>query len=202
MDLSDFRSALVWIKVEYAQEPDNNAPDDYEAPPNFTARVAYTPAALSDEDVEFLSQIETARLIDLKRIPDLPAVPPEENRAQRRARDRQARRADAVPPQVAQENSRAAYADYIVRLVKAWDVRLSGEPMPITREAIVANMEPGLRVAIVLAIMADYLDRPNRMISSKVFSGATTENGRTGQTPASEQNGQAGNLAGISRGTI
>lgn len=205
MDLATFRSSHVWLKVVYEAAVDEHAPDDLEPVPSFIARVAYAPAALSDEDVEFLATIETARLIDLKRIPE-PKVPATENREQRRQRERAERRADATPP----DAERFAYVDYIVRLVKQWDIKLDGEPLPITRAAIIANMEPGMRVAIVLSIMKDYLERPNRMISSALYSGTTggmmrtntAQNGQTGPTPASEQNGQGENVAVSSRGSI
>lgn len=172
MDFKEFRSAKVWLKIDWRSE------DDPEAPA-IEIRVAYCPAALGEQDAEFIALFEKVRIAEFSEGSTL-AVPTVETEAQRRARERAALRADATPPAKADQGP--TLMDYLTRLVVDWDLTWGGEPWPPCEEAF-KLLELGLRGEIVGAILRDYISRPNRMSSLSRSLAATTGNGQT--TPSS-----------------
>jgi hypothetical protein len=180
VDFKEFRSGKVWIPISFGPEQG----------PKAEFSVAYCPAALTDDDAEFLAQLEHARLVDYKGLYDEPGPePPAENRAQRRARERAQERAQAVPEKDRQQ--RPTYVDFMKRLVVDWDLTWGTDdegrpvPWPVCEESF-RQMEYGLRLDVVTSIMMDYLARPNLGSLPRRFSATTTASGPTGQTSAPE----------------
>jgi hypothetical protein len=198
MDFREFRSGRVWIKIAFG-------PDDG---PKAEFSVAYCPAALTDEDAEFLAQLEHARLVEFQGLYEQPADEPAvENRAQKRARERAGERAAAVPASARQAAERPTYVDFMKRLVVDWDLTWGTDPegrplpWPVCEDSF-RQMEHGLRLDIVTSIMMDYLARPNLGSLSKRFSAATTASGPTGPTSASEpSSGEVVPFPGTSQAT-
>jgi hypothetical protein len=187
VDFKEFRSAKVWLKIDWRSE------DDPEAPA-IEIRVAYCPASLGEQDAEFIALFETVRIAEFSEGSTL-AAPPIETEAQRRSRDRAALRADATPPGRADRGP--TLMDYLKRLVVDWDLTWGGEPWPPCEEAF-KLLELGLRGEIIGVILRDYITRPQRMSSSLRSLAATTGSTQTGLTSASAPSNGA---AGVSPGT-
>jgi hypothetical protein len=196
VDFYEFRQAKLWLKVNFGPEPLPDEPAEYQ-PPRFEGRVAYAPGTITDQDAAFLARIDRLRLIDFGDDAEAEmAIDREENRAQRRAREKIEKRADAAPPTKIES---VTLIDYLKRLVVDWDFVGGREedgtpiPLPICEESF-GMMEPGLRLEIVSAIMVDYLQRPNLTRLSSLFSGTPkTANGPTGpNSSSSPSNGEAG----------
>lgn len=194
MDLREFRSAKVWLKVLWTPEADEQVAPDYEPPASFVMRVAYRPAAIGDKELPFVLRFNQMRAADLE--PAQAAPPTRETEPQRRARERAQERIDATPPDKAEDQALGPLAvEFMERLIVDWDVVLDGEPAPLTR-ATFELFEPAHRQEIVGTILADYVARPNRM-SSLGRSWAAEASGQTGPTSASTpSNGAPGNSPG------
>lgn len=189
MDFREFRSKKVWLLVPVVDEDGETT----------EFRIAYRPASITDEDTEWLMQLERARMIDYQGLYEQPAAdPPVENRAQRRAKER----AKATPPQ--ERIKGPTYVEYLERLVVDWDLEWpddNGElkPLPISRESF-QMIDWALRAVFVTSIMMDFLDRPNRIASSSLSLATARESSPTGSTSASEpSNGVQASSPGILR---
>jgi hypothetical protein len=172
VDFKEFRSAKVWLKIDWRSE------DDPEAPA-IEIRVAYCPASLGEQDAEFIALFEKVRVAEFSEGSSLAAAPVE-TEAQRRSRERAALRADATPSGKAEQGP--TLMDYLTRLVVDWDLTWGGEPWPPCAESF-GMLELGLRGEIVGAILRDYIQRPNRMSSLSRSLAAMTGTGLT--TPSS-----------------